>query len=102
MGAHPRDDKTPLNGTAYRVQTVVTLDGLRVRMRDYARTALGKAVNREDRNAAIVKAFKEHGGTQVCAAVVVHMYAGPASREHTPSHGVQQQQQQRIATPHYT
>jgi hypothetical protein len=48
----------------------VTLDGLRVRMRDYARTALGKAVNREDRNAAIVKAFKEHGGKQVRAAVV--------------------------------
>lgn len=50
---------------AYRVQTVVTLDGVRVRMRDYARSALGKAVNREDRNAAIVKAFVEHGGRQV-------------------------------------
>lgn len=43
----------------------MTLDGLRVRMRDYARAALGKAVNRGDRNAAIVKAFAEHGGRQV-------------------------------------
>ena len=51
--------------TAYRVQTVVTLDGLRVRMHDYARAALGKVVNRGDRHRAIVKAFAEHGGRQV-------------------------------------
>jgi len=48
-----------------KVRTMIDLGHVRVRKGDFSPRDLTQVVNQESRNAAVIKALKDHGGRQV-------------------------------------